>query len=500
MLLFYFFFFSVLSNNNNNGIATAFITTTTPTPFSSLHHSSDASSKRQKNTDFLNNRQRKLFMTTTTIPKSSSVLSKKRGEQQQSATQESSSSDDDDIYWNGRYVGRLLFNQIILGSSIWIGGVGYEVLVRESDFASISSFVYGIIGVIPLLLFSYYGVETSESPYVSNINVSTNRLVLQLLGSKKFQPIVAFLTSLALASITGLAEEVLFRGQVLPSLGSWSITQGWTEDAFPAVIYGTILSTIIFSALHINPTGVILSLYQQVRQQFSEDKDENDEDSLKALWVDIVVLFGFQCVTGLTFALCFIGTGGNLAVPIITHTLYDFYTFYKTHYVVTTQMEYATALVQPPEEVNDNTWFPSFFRSTTKEEDEERRWSTLYGTNYVKDIRTAFYYYMDTNRDGVLSRKELRIALNSYYDVNLTKQESQDYFQTIIVDTNKDAIEYKDFLKYVGRKEQQRRRGGRWNTNQNSTNQYTTIQKAFQEDEKDSSSSPFFASFFSGLS
>jgi Ca2+-binding EF-hand superfamily protein len=55
---------------------------------------------------------------------------------------------------------------------------------------------------------------------------------------------------------------------------------------------------------------------------------------------------------------------------------------------------------------------------------------------------------MDTNRDGVISRKELRVALNSY-GMNRSKMESE----AITRDANLDMsgeIDLEEFLEYIG--------------------------------------------------
>merc|ERR1712238_482778 len=86
------------------------------------------------------------------------------------------------------------------------------------------------------------------------------------------------------------------------------------------VFIGILLSTLLFAFLHTNP----LSFFKG-GEAFSDN----------------LVLLILQIINGATFALLYVVTG-NLVVPIVTHTLYDFYTFYKTHMVdVAGQMQYA---------------------------------------------------------------------------------------------------------------------------------------------------------------
>ena len=86
------------------------------------------------------------------------------------------------------------------------------------------------------------------------------------------------------------------------------------------LLVGTFLSTLLFAVLHTNPSA------------FFKGKDA---------FIDNFALLILQIINGGTFALLYLLTG-NLVVPIITHTLYDLYIFYKTHLVdVAGQMEYA---------------------------------------------------------------------------------------------------------------------------------------------------------------
>ena len=103
-----------------------------------------------------------------------------------------------------------LANQALIGFQIWTGGSGFRVLSQETHFG-IGALILGIVGVIPLLALSRT-LETSESPLVAGLNLSTNMAVLRLFGPTS-QPILAFLVSLLMATSTGIVEETIFRGQ-----------------------------------------------------------------------------------------------------------------------------------------------------------------------------------------------------------------------------------------------------------------------------------------------
>mmetsp|Transcript_19249 Transcript_19249/g.29013 ORF Transcript_19249/g.29013 Transcript_19249/m.29013 type:complete len:251 (+) Transcript_19249:494-1246(+) len=230
---------------------------------------------------------------------------------------------------------------------------------------------------------------------------------LRIFGGKS-QPILAFIVSAFLGGLTGLVEEVTFRGEVLPILSQWSVTNFGVGGN--GILYGTVLSTTIFAFLHINPLGLLQGV---------------DRDSA----VETLVLFVFQLCTGTIFALLYLSTQ-NLAVPIVAHALYDFFTFYQTHLKVTGQMAYAEKESLLPRGNNA----------------VERKWIEKKGDKYVQDVRQTFYL-MDSNRDGVVSREELRVGLFSY-GIKLSKIQSEKAL--LLADVDKSGeIDYTEFLEFV---------------------------------------------------
>ena len=296
-------------------------------------------------------------------------------------------------------VGQLIANQALLGSTIWSGGAGYQTLLENSD-PTLLWIIVGLIGALPLLALSLQ-IETSESPLVVGLNQSTNMVCLRLFGSNP-QPVLALVISALLSGITGIVEEVIFRGQLLPYL---------TVQADGNILVGATLSTLIFAGLHVNPLGFFKGV-----------------DAAK----DALVLFTLQIINGGVFCLLCLTTK-NLFVPILAHFIYDLYTFYKTHLDVTTQMEYAK---------NSNSLLQQRRYASV-----ERKWMNERDESFVKEARESFYF-MDTNRDGVLSRKELRIALFSY-GINLSKIESEKVVQVADVDDS-GRIDFEEFLEFIG--------------------------------------------------
>lgn len=306
-------------------------------------------------------------------------------------------------YVNLGLVGQQAANQALVGSTIWTGGASFQVLAQNAHFGP-SSLALGVLGLIPLLAFSQK-VENSESPLLAGLNLSTNAVLLRMFGSTQ-QKEVAFTISAFLAVLTGVVEETLFRGQLLPIMAEWSKVHMGVDHPIAA---GVALSTLIFAAVHANPTSIFRG---------------------KEAIQDNLVLLGFQLVTGGIFASLYVATA-NLAVPIVAHVLYDFVTFYKTHLAVTGQIQYATN-----EKLMPSTEF-----------DVETKWKDERGEKFVNDAREVFYL-MDTNKDGVVSRKELRVALFEY-DINLSKMDSERLTETADLDGSGE-IDFGEFLEFIG--------------------------------------------------
>ena len=172
---------------------------------------------------------------------------------------------------------------------------------------------------------------------------------------------------------------------------------------------GVILSTLLFAVLHVNPLGLF-----------------KGGDAAK----DALVLVLYQIVTGSVFAALFVLTQ-NLAVPIIAHALFDFYVFFGTHLTVTTQMEYA----------REESRMPIAPQSI------EAKWRSQRGDKFLLGARESFYL-ADSNRDGELSREELRIALYSY-GIRLSSDESAIVAQAADRDSS-GTIDFGEFLEFIG--------------------------------------------------
>jgi len=297
---------------------------------------------------------------------------------------------------NWSLVRQTVLNQGLVGWTIWTGGYGAAVLAQDADFTT-SAALLGVAGALLLISVSRL-VETAETPTVADLNLSTNMLVLRLFGDKP-QPFTAFAVSSLLGSLTGLAEETTFRGEVLPQLA----------NQFQSLPVGIALSTLLFAVLHVNPLGLLKG---------------------RQAALDAAVLVAYQLVTGSVFCGLFLLTH-NLAVPIISHAIFDGYVFLGTHLVVTTQMEYAQNQALMP----------------VAADRVEAKWRRERGDEFLMECKETFYL-ADSNRDGVLSRQELRIALYSY-GIRLTPDESETVARTADADDS-GTIDFPEFLEFVG--------------------------------------------------
>lgn len=294
-------------------------------------------------------------------------------------------------------VRQTVLNQALLGLTIWNGGIGASVLARDAEFG-LPALLLGVVGVVPLIVLSRF-IETSESRAFADLNLSTNLLMLRYFGDKP-QPFVAFVVSAAIAGLTGLVEETNFRGALIPQL---------VEKTGGNLPLAVALSTLLFAVLHVNPLGFL-----------------NGKEAAQ----DAACLVCYQILTGSIFAALYVFTG-NLAVPIVAHALFDFYVFFFTHLTVTTQMQYAANEAAMP----------------AASQGIEAKWKAERGEKFLTGCKETFYL-ADTNRDGVLSREELRIALYSY-GIRLSKDESE--IVTSAADTDRSgAIDFGEFLDYVG--------------------------------------------------
>ncbi|EOD13838.1 putative abortive infection protein [Emiliania huxleyi CCMP1516] len=333
-------------------------------------------------------------------------------------------------------VRQLTLNQLLIGWTIWSGGEGAAVLARDAHFDSLLALPLGVLGVLPLIFISRK-IERSESGVVADLNLSTNLLVLRLFGSEK-QPVLALAASLFLACLTGLVEETTFRGEILPSLAQGNGLAG-----------GVSLSTALFAALHVNPKAPLEGSAPSRRLP------RNLAPSLAAGAARGRAEHRGR--SGATFALLYV-MSGNLAVPILAHSLYDCYTFYGTHLEiqlectflgpsssVAGQMEYAKAQALMPSLPGSSG---AAWRQRRGEAFLQSAAESAPALPAASPPLSLLPPHPAPACTGVVSRKELRIALYSY-GVRLSGGESAAVLRAADADES-GGVDFSEFLEFVG--------------------------------------------------
>ena len=195
---------------------------------------------------------------------------------------------------------QLVFNQLALGYNIWTGGTGAQILENQVHLGNPFLWILGILGAAPVLAVGR-AIEKSQAPLFTTLNLSTNSIVERLFGDVK-QPVFALVVSAVLALLTGVCEEIVFRGEILPSLAAYAVAHGYAPTLREAVPFGVASSTLLFAVGHLPFFGGLANFFSR----------------------DTLVLLALQLATGTTFALCFVLTG-DLTTPIVAHFLYDLY-------------------------------------------------------------------------------------------------------------------------------------------------------------------------------
>lgn len=155
------------------------------------------------------------------------------------------------------------------------------------DFSS-SAILQGCKCALPLFVLAY-ALDNIEDqfPALQDVTKATQRSVLALLGGT-LKPLLAIVVSLALGVVAGFGEEMLFRG----------VFQYEIAQKFGTAV-GVAVSSVIFGLLHaVTPLYAILATLASV-------------------------FFGSLYVWS-----------GNLAVPIITHAVYDVGALLWAHWTV----------------------------------------------------------------------------------------------------------------------------------------------------------------------
>jgi membrane protease YdiL (CAAX protease family) len=255
---------------------------------------------------------------------------------------------------------------LLLASCVWT----LSVLDPQSDpsfFArtavdtSLSSLVLGTVLAAPLVAGGYL-ISRSTSRLWVDINAGTQQLALRLFGGRKALASVA-LTSSLLAILTGIAEELSFRGLGMPLTAD---RLSLDMSTAPGLAGALLLSSISFGLGH---------------WSFGGSWRENAVTSL------------LQTGTGLYLGATYLVAGGNVVVPAVAHAVYDAFTLLEAHVSTISQIDYAR-----------------------KRADESRRnvlsrnEAAKLDPQFIENARSIFFL-ADTTRDSNLDTSEVRSAL-----------------------------------------------------------------------------------------
>lgn len=178
----------------------------------------------------------------------------------------------------------------------------------------------GIIAAAPMIFLGAQ-VEKSDDRDASHVNFSTMDMVMSLFGRREHvhkdgdtsyppeTPMMhAMSLSVALAVITGLSEEVVFRG-IIPS-AIFHLAQ--------SVPITLVAQSLLFGLGHLSPQASL-----------GENK----------------VISGLQATNGLWYGLVYLATGGDILPCIIGHALYDIHVFMETWMSINEQLTYTEEAV-----------------------------------------------------------------------------------------------------------------------------------------------------------
>lgn len=236
--------------------------------------------------------------------------------------------------------------------------------------------VEGVAAAAPLI---YLGtqVEQSDDRDASHVNFSTMNMVMSLFGRKEHEhkdesishppetPMMHALSlSIALAVVTGLSEEIVFRG-VLPS------AMFYFAQSVPVTLFS---QSLFFGLGHYSSQAT---------------PGENK------------VISGLQAVNGLWYGLVYLAAGGDILPCIIAHILYDIHVFMETWMNINVQMDYTEAAVLE--------------RLTPKDEIEIRRIKQEAGPSLSTETLAharRFFYAFDYDHQDSLSKSDVKRAVS----------------------------------------------------------------------------------------
>lgn len=238
-------------------------------------------------------------------------------------------------------------------------------------------FVEGVVAAFPIIFLGTH-MESSDERDVCHVNFSTMNMVMMLFGRREhdhsessaqsYPPETPMLDALALSTalaiVTGLSEEVVFRG-ILPS------TIFFLTQSVPVTLVG---QAALFGVGHVSPHASL-----------GENK----------------VISGLQASTGLWHGLVYLMAGGDILPCIIAHVLYDMHVFFETWMKINDQMDWTESAVRK--------------RLPLEDEIEIRRIKEEAGPSLSTETLAharRFFFAFDYDHRGSLSLSDVKRAVS----------------------------------------------------------------------------------------
>lgn len=287
----------------------------------------------------------------------------------------------------------LTLTTLITMAALFFNGHGFNINSvhwnGSNDFFSLwdlrltpTRLVEGVAAAMPMIYFGSM-LEHSDRRDASHVNFSTINMVMTLFGRRQHtHPITeeanghhpdlhpetsmfqVMVLSLCLAVLTGMTEEILFRG-VIPSLIVFQ-TQ--------AVMAGLFGQAFLFGIGHLSPQAT---------------SEENK------------IVSGFQVANGIWHGVVYLAAGGDVLPCIIAHTLYDMHVFVETWKRTNDQMDYTEEAV--------------LRKLTTDDENEIRQIKREAGPSLSAEtlaFARRFFYAFDFDHRGSLSLADVQRAIS----------------------------------------------------------------------------------------
>jgi len=270
----------------------------------------------------------------------------------------------------------------------------------------------GVVATIPMI---YMGtiIEQSSERDESHVNFSTMNMVMTLFGRRRRQqpppqpqqedrmtmasPPTATTSSSSssmiqvlpvaagIALMTGLSEELVFRGEIPTVLNQWLLLSSSSSS-----------SIVSSSSSSMDTLAIFLTVWIGQATLFGLGHVTS-----KASWGENRIVSGLQFINGLWYGAVYTMTGGNILPCMIAHFLYDCHVFMETWMSMNDQMDYTDHACSQPLSLQDKHAMAQI---------QKEAGPML--TSQTLDYTRRFFYTFDYEHKGSLSRSDVQRAVS----------------------------------------------------------------------------------------